>query len=158
LALWLFGRTQHLYQLRAKTETTHFANDLRRSNLSIIERQREQEGQRGFRQVSGDILSRCILTGQERSQNNKKTKNMVRGRYLATFSSNPFAISEKLVAALVSGRGFGSDLWFNQLLAVSNWQTRRSTFTTCCYVATTRVNSGEKQRTGKPKENMLATV
>ena len=33
---------------------------------------------------------------------NKKTKNMVRGRYLATFSSNPFAISEKLVAALVA--------------------------------------------------------
>ena len=47
-------------------------------------------------------MSRCILTGQERSQNNKKTKNMVRGRYLATFSSNPFAISEKLVAALVA--------------------------------------------------------
>jgi len=98
-------------------------------------------------------LSRCILTGQERSQNNKKTKNMVRGRYLATFSSNPFAISEKLVAALVAAGVLVATFGLT-----SNWQTRRSTFTTCCYVATTRVNSGEKQRTGKPKENMLATV
>jgi len=95
-----------------------------------------------------------MLPGRPRKgHRQQKTKNMVRGRYLATFSSNPFAISEKLVAALVAAGVLVATFGLT-----SNWQTRRSTFTTCCYVATTRVNSGEKQRTGKPKENMLATV